>query len=31
MASLDDNSMLRVDLEDFEEHTAYAENNKFGL
>jgi len=26
----DDNSMLRVDLEDFERNTAYAEYNKFG-
>jgi len=26
-----DGSVLRVDLEDFEEHTAYAEYNKFGL
>ena len=27
----DDNSMLRVDLEDFEGNTAYAEYNKFGV
>ena len=27
----DDNSMLRVDLEDFEANTAYAEYNKFGV
>ena len=27
----EDNSLLRVDLEDFEGHTAYAEYNKFGV
>ena len=27
----DNNSMLRVDLEDFEGNTAYAEYNKFGV
>ena len=27
----DDNSMLRVDLEDFEGNTTYAEYNKFGV
>ena len=27
----DDNSMLRVDLEDFEGNTAYAQYNKFGV
>ena len=29
--TLDNNSMLRVDLEDFEGNTAYAEYNKFGI